>query len=101
MHLPSLAYILKDLNYKRNMTPLSSVLFIISIILVSTLLCSSEETVDNSFQLEVFSSCQKAKIGDHLLIEYDFSFFNGTQFGPSAKKPNQLLSIVLEENVIF
>ena len=40
-----------------------------------------------------------AKPGDHLLVEFEFSLENGTNFGPYATMPGQLFHILLERSV--
>ena len=41
-----------------------------------------------------------SKSGDHLLIEFYFNYENSTEFGDSARRPNQLFHLVLESEVI-
>ena len=49
--------------------------------------------------VEVDENCEvSAKVGDHLLFEYAFSYANGTEFDnmvSSARKPNQLFHLIL------
>lgn len=50
--------------------------------------------------LEVDENCElSAKVGDHLLFEYSFSYANGTDFQnivSSARKPDQLFHLILD-----
>ena len=53
------------------------------------------EVEDIDIDANCFSS---AKLGDHLLFEYEFKYANGSNFGDivsSAKKPNQLFHLIL------
>lgn len=43
-------------------------------------------------------NCESLHSGDHLLIEFEFFFSNGTA-GLSMKKPGQLFHLVLEDSV--
>jgi hypothetical protein len=52
--------------------------------------------------ISVSESCtSSATTGDHLLFEYKFNYYNGTEFGPSSKKPNQLFHSILDKPVLL
>jgi len=60
----------------------------------------SDATSFTTDDLETSSECnQIAKVGDHLLFEFEFYYENGTNFGPFSKRPEQLTHILLEQGV--
>ena len=72
---------------------------LLTFISIAATIIASSFTYDD---IETSSECnQLAKIGDHLLFEFDFFFDNGTAFGPFSKRPQQLTHILLEPGVNF
>ena len=72
-------------------------LIFLALCLILSLLSYAESSPYEIEDTLVSDCSQYAKVGDHLLFEFSFSFENGTSFGPVMQKPDQLKHILLDQ----